>query len=237
MASRCLGLVTHLTDVIDNVARLCYGLLRERGKRLSLSSAPNRDPSRGEFARIGSRPAMTDRKGSTLLAAAETDRVSTPGLRGALRAFVWAATHIEEIVTAILLGIMLGSIGLSVFCRYALKMPLSWTEEVVLLCMVWVVFLGASMATKHKEHIVIDVLLTVFPERLARAMEILTLSVVSAVLALLVWQGILLVEVTQDVATTALGIPTMYIYAAVPTSALLMFIHNCQHLVSMLRHR
>lgn len=163
--------------------------------------------------------------------------MTAPARPDAFQAFVWAVAHFEEVATALLLAIMLGSIGLSVFCRYVLKMPLSWTEEVVLLCMVWVVFLGASMATKHKEHIVIDILLTVFPQRLVRAMEILTLSVVGAVLALLVWQGIRLVEVTQDVSTTALGIPTMYIYAAVPTSALLMFIHSCRHLVSMLRHR
>lgn len=139
----------------------------------------------------------------------ETGRGSTPAKRGLVQTFLWAVAHFEEVATALLLAIMLGSIGLSVFCRYVLKMPLSWTEEVVLLCMVWVVFLGASMATKHKEHIVIDILLTVFPQRLVRAMEILTLSVVGAVLALLVWQGIRLVEVTQDVATTALGIPTM----------------------------
>jgi TRAP-type C4-dicarboxylate transport system permease small subunit len=150
---------------------------------------------------------------------------------------VWAVGHLEEIVTAILLGIMTGSVGLSVFCRYALKMPLSWTEEVVLLCMVWVCFLGASIATKHKEHIIIDIVVSLAPRRLAKGMEVVSLSVVSAVLALLVWQGIRLVEVTQDVETTALGIPTMYIYAAVPVSGLLMSVHNSRHLISLFRHR
>jgi len=149
----------------------------------------------------------------------------------------WWIAHIEEVVTAVLLGVMIGSVGLSVFCRYLLQMPLSWTEEVVLLCMVWVVFLGASIATKHKEHIIIDIVVSLAPRRLAKGMEVVSLSVIIAVLALLVWQGIRLVEVTQDVETTALGIPTMYIYAAVPVSALLMFIHSCRHLVSMLRHR
>jgi TRAP-type C4-dicarboxylate transport system permease small subunit len=150
---------------------------------------------------------------------------------------LWILANIEELVTALLLGIMIGSVGLSVFCRYVLQMPLSWTEEVVLLCMVWVCFLGASMATKHKEHIVIDIVVILVPAQLAKAMEVVSLSVVGAVLALLVWQGVLLVGVTQDVATTALGIPTMYIYAAVPVSGLLMFIHNSRHLLLLLRHR
>jgi len=180
---------------------------------------------------------MTNSKEPIPPPAPETTQASTPARRGAFHGFVWAVGHLEEIVTAILLGIMTGSVGLSVFCRYALKMPLSWTEEVVLLCMVWVCFLGASIATKHKEHIIIDIVVSLAPRRLAKGMEVVSLSVVSAVLALLVWQGIRLVEVTQDVETTALGIPTMYIYAAVPVSALLMLIHSSRHLVPLLRHR
>jgi len=180
---------------------------------------------------------MTNSKEPIPPPAPETTQASTPARRGAFHGFVWAVGHLEEIVTAILLGIMTGSVGLSVFCRYALKMPLSWTEEVVLLCMVWVCFLGASIATKHKEHIIIDIVVSLAPRRLAKGMEVVSLSVVSAVLALLVWQGIRLVEVTQDVETTALGIPTMYIYAAVPVSGLLMSVHNSRHLISLFRHR
>ncbi len=178
---------------------------------------------------------MSDTKDSAPSLTSNSSRASAPTGRGAFQALVWTATHLEEVATAFLLAIMLGSIGLSVFCRYALKTPLSWTEEVVLLCMVWVCFLGASMATKHREHIVIDILLTVFPERLVTALEALSLVVVIAVLALLAWQGIRLVEVTQFVTTTALGIPTMYMYAAVPVSAFLMLIHNLRLLYARLR--
>jgi TRAP-type C4-dicarboxylate transport system permease small subunit len=180
---------------------------------------------------------MTHLKDPTPLPVPETGRASTPAKRGAFQTCLWAVAHFEEVATALLLAIMIGSIGLSVFCRYVLKMPLSWTEEVVLLCMVWVVFLGASIATKHKEHIIIDIVVSLAPRRLAKGMEVVSLSVIIAVLALLVWQGIRLVEVTQDVETTALGIPTMYIYAAVPVSALLMLIHSSRHLVPLLRHR
>ena len=169
--------------------------------------------------------------------AAEARPPHTPEQRRPGSRLRWLVANFEEVVTALLLAIMLGSIGLSVFCRYVLKMPLSWTEEVVLLCMVWVVFLGASMATKHKEHIIIDIVVSLAPRRLAKGMEVVSLSLIIAVLALLVWQGIRLVEVTQDVETTALGIPTMYIYAAVPVSALLMLIHSSRHLVPLLRHR
>jgi TRAP-type transport system small permease protein len=148
----------------------------------------------------------------------------------------WVLAHVEEIVTASLLAVMIGSIGVSVFCRYLLKLPLSWTEEVVLICMVWTCFLGASVATKHNEHIVIDIVVTLVPRRLAQAMEFCTLTIITGVLVILLWQGILLVDRTQEVTTIALGIPTMYMYAAIPVSASLMLIHTVRHLVSAFRN-
>ena len=60
--------------------------------------------------------------------------------------------------------------------------------------------------------------------------------IIIAVLAVLFWQGILLVERTQEVTTIALGIPTMYMYAAVPVSAFLMLIQNLRLLWDAVRH-
>ncbi len=157
-----------------------------------------------------------------------------PPLTGAQK-FVWVVSNFEEIVSALLLGVMLASVGVSVFCRYVLQSPLSWTEEVVLMCMVWMVLLGASIATKHREHIVIDFVISLVPRGLARVMEIASVLVVLAVLATMVSQGIVLVQRTQFVTTTALGIPTMYMYAAVPFSALLMIVHNLRLLFDLVR--
>lgn len=147
----------------------------------------------------------------------------------------WLLGHLEEVLTAILLGIMLGSVGVSVFCRFILHQPLSWTEEVILVCMVWMCFLGSSVATKHNEHIFIDFVVALVPRRLARAMQITSMTLVTGVLVILIWQGALLVERTQEVTTIALGIPTMYMYLAIPISALLMLIHNLRNLVSAIR--
>jgi len=147
----------------------------------------------------------------------------------------WLFLNLEEIITALLLGVMLGAVGISVFWRFILRDPLSWTEEVILICMVWLCFLGASVATKHNEHILIDFVVTLVPRRLARVMEITSMTLVTGVLVILVWQGILLVDRTQEVTTIALGIPTMYMYAAIPISAFLMLIHNLRNLVVAIR--
>ncbi len=148
---------------------------------------------------------------------------------------IWLAANFEEVVSAILLGAMIVSIGLSVFWRYVLASPLSWTEEIELICMVWLVFLGASVATKHKEHIIIDFVTTLVPRGVAKVMEVMSAVVILGVLATMVWQGIVLVQRTQFVTTTALGIPTMYMYLAIPICALFMIIHNVRLLLAMAR--
>ncbi len=148
----------------------------------------------------------------------------------------WVLSNFEEIVTAILLGAMLGSVGISVVWRFLLRQPLSWTEEVVLMCMVWLCFLGASVVTKHKEHIVIDFFIALSPRRLVQVMEIVCIVTIIGVLVILFWQGILLVERTQEVTTIALGIPTMYMYAAIPVSAVLMLIQNVRLLAAAIRN-
>src|SRR5450756_1783471 len=107
--------------------------------------------------------------------------------RGPAGILLWLANNFEEVVTALLLGVMIVSVGLSVFFRYVLQKPFSWTEEVVLLCMVWMVFLGASIATKHNEHIVIDFVIALVPRGLARIMEIVSLVTVIAVLICLLY--------------------------------------------------
>ncbi|MHB1004197.1 MAG: TRAP transporter small permease [Chloroflexota bacterium] len=147
----------------------------------------------------------------------------------------YLAYNFEEVVTALLVGVMIVSVCVSVFFRYALGQPIAWTEEIVLLCMVWVCFLGASVATKSREHIVIDILLVIVPKPVARVMEIFSLCVVLVILYVLVWQGIILVDKTQFMRTTALGIPEGFMYAAVPFSAALMFFHNARHLYGDLR--
>jgi TRAP-type transport system small permease protein len=179
---------------------------------------------------------MTDRAESSPAPYTPEPEEASPGpLKGTVLSWRWALTNFEEILTAMLLAVMIGSIGVSVFCRYMLKLPLSWTEEVVLMCMVWMCFLGASVVTKHQEHILIDFFIALAPRRLTKAMEIFCLVVITGVLAVLLWQGILLLEVTQDVTTIALGIPTMYMYAAIPVSALLMLIQNLRQLYVAIR--
>jgi TRAP-type transport system small permease protein len=158
-----------------------------------------------------------------------------PSPRSTGQVLRWVLLNFEEIVTASLIGFMIGLVTLSVFVRYALNRPFSFTEEVVLVCMVWVCFLGACIAAKDREHIVIDIVLAIVPKPVSRAMETFSLVVTIILLAILVWQGLILVERTQFMQTTALQLPVGVMYIAIPVSSALMIVHNVGHLYRDLR--
>ena len=151
------------------------------------------------------------------------------------RALLWLVGNVEEVLCAVLLGAMLASVGLGVLFRFVLQDPLGWTEEVVLVCMVWACLLGASVATKHNEHILIDIVLVLVPTRIAQGMRVLAQGLVVAFLSLFAWQGLVLVDASKYTATTALGIPMVYVYAAVPVSAICMLVHNVRGLYALIR--
>ena len=88
----------------------------------------------------------------------------------------WVLVHLEEMLTALLRAVMIGSIGIGVLFRFVLHQPLSWTEEVILVCMVCMCFLGASVTTKYDEHIFIDFVVTLVPRRFAKIMEIASME-------------------------------------------------------------
>jgi len=83
-------------------------------------------------------------------------------------------------------------------------------------CMEWLCFLGASVAT---EHMFIDSVVTWVPRRLAHVLEIISLTLAAGVLLVLVRQRSRLVEWTRYATAIALGIPTVPMYVAIPISA------------------
>jgi TRAP-type C4-dicarboxylate transport system permease small subunit len=53
-------------------------------------------------------------------------------------------------------GLMTATVILQVLCRYVLKNPLVWTEEVSRYLMLWMAFIGASCIIKKWDNIYVD---------------------------------------------------------------------------------
>jgi TRAP-type mannitol/chloroaromatic compound transport system permease small subunit len=75
----------------------------------------------------------------------------------------------ERIVQYTLVGmvaIMTVIIILQVFMRYLFLYSLSWSEEVARYLMIWVSFLGASLALKYGFHIGVEFVINRVPEKM-----------------------------------------------------------------------
>ena len=71
-------------------------------------------------------------------------------------AMAWLRRRAENVIVA-LIAIMFVSFLLQIAFRYLLNQPLGWTEEVTVLCWVWLVLWGAAFILSDKDEIQFDI--------------------------------------------------------------------------------
>jgi TRAP-type C4-dicarboxylate transport system permease small subunit len=74
----------------------------------------------------------------------------------------------------VLIATMFVCFLLQIAFRYLLNRPLGWTEEVSVLCWVWVVMWGAAFVLSDQEEIRFDVIYGVVPPRARRTFTVIT---------------------------------------------------------------
>jgi len=84
----------------------------------------------------------------------------------------------------VLMALMFVSFLLQIAFRYVLNQPLGWTEEVTVLCWVWVVLWCAALVLSDREEIRFDIIYTLVPPGVQRAFTVLA-SVAFVVLLLI----------------------------------------------------
>src|SRR4051794_20209837 len=100
--------------------------------------------------------------------------------------------------------------------RYALELPLSWSEELARYLLIYMTFIGSALLIGEKGHITVDVLVQKLPPSIGRWLQIvITLLLLSASLILLVY-GTKLVISSGASLTTAMQIPFGWLYSALP---------------------
>ena len=95
----------------------------------------------------------------------------------------WLLRRADD-VAVVLMGLMFLSFLLQIAFRYVLNQPLGWTEEVTVLCWVWVVLWCAAFVLSDHEEIRFDIVYTLVPARVRRAFTVV--SSVALVILLLI---------------------------------------------------
>ena len=143
---------------------------------------------------------------------------------------------LEGIMAAIMAVICI-VVFLGVVFRYVLFSPLTWTEEVARLCLVWITFLGTYLAYRRKLHISIEVIRLRLSAPVQHRIHIVVTILVAVLMGTLAIEGAHYSYAFLGSRTPLLGIRLGVVYAALPFSATLLFLVVLADLVDIVRGR
>lgn len=117
----------------------------------------------------------------------------------------------------------------------ALGSPVIWAIDVAMLLFIWCAFFGADKALRNRQHIIIDILVRYFPQRVQRGLLILHWTIMAAFLGALVVLGTQLTLLNLERPMGDTDISYAWVTSAVPVGSLLMLITALQQLVAFWR--
>lgn len=134
-----------------------------------------------------------------------------------------------EIMAAIL--VLLTFLG-AIF-RKCFNNPLNWLEEVQVMAIVWIVFLGGCVAFRENSHVVVEVLVEILPTKVQKVISICVNIVVLVVLLIGAFLSFryLMIFVLNGRHTTILRIPYYIVYSVVPVAFIWMVVNYVRELL------
>ncbi len=116
----------------------------------------------------------------------------------------------------------------TVVSRYIFDSPFMWSEEIQVLCFMWISFLGAGVAFRYGSHVSIEVIVDLLPKEVRRYVELL-IGLFVTLLLIYVWY-LSVVYVQQSImlekVTTILEIPDWVLCSSLTLGLTSMVIGN-----------
>lgn len=130
-----------------------------------------------------------------------------------------------EIVGGLLLIAMLFATAIGVADRFIFRAGLPWPGEAARYLLVWASFISAVLATASHRHYLVDLFLSVLPsDRARKFLRKLTDIVSILVIGVFLVYAMRLILLVSGQRSPALGLPMLYVYAALPVCAALMLL-------------
>jgi TRAP-type C4-dicarboxylate transport system permease small subunit len=140
--------------------------------------------------------------------------------------FVDAVNKIVGYVLALLMGVMAILVILQVLNRSVLHLPIHWSEELSRYLMIYVVFLGSSIAMRHNKLISIEILPQVLPAMQRKFLLLLVMILSFAFCVLMFVYGIQMLERVQAQSSAIMQISMAIPYASIPIGALFLMLNT-----------
>lgn len=123
-------------------------------------------------------------------------------------------THALEISIVACLAVMSILVFGNVVLRYAFNSGIVLSEELSRLLFVWLVFLGAILASREHAHIGVDLLIKRLPAAGKRLCIALTALIMLGICVMLIWGSALQMRINFTNALPVSGLPYASLYAA-----------------------
>ncbi|SDM67490.1 TRAP-type C4-dicarboxylate transport system, small permease component [Franzmannia pantelleriensis] len=157
-----------------------------------------------------------------------------------LRALLPRLQRIERAVDAVIqplvfagMAALIATITLQIVSR-VLFSAVGWTEEVSRFLLIWITFLGATLAFQRGRHIAVTFVVEALPRRLQRLARIAALLVALGFMITLVVIGYEYMHAQSFQRSASLRLSMTYIYAVIPLTAALMSWYALVDLVEVL---
>jgi len=131
--------------------------------------------------------------------------------------------------------IMVISIFLQVFFRYIIGNPLFWSEEVSRYAFVWIVFIGAALATKRGAHIGVDYFILHLSARSKRIVGLIVSVMVLVFIAIVIVKSFPLISNNMSQKSPAVRITMGYVFLAIPIGFTMMFIYTIEGMIRVIQ--
>jgi TRAP-type transport system small permease protein len=123
-------------------------------------------------------------------------------------------TRLLELVAGWVLGIMMLLLLGNVILRYGFNSGIAASEELARYMFVWLIFIGAVVGLKRRQHLGVDSLVRRLPVLGQVAAAVIGELVMLLCCGVLVWGSIVQARVNFETRSPVLGIPISLVYAA-----------------------
>ncbi|WP_102347235.1 TRAP transporter small permease [Bacillus sp. Marseille-P3661] len=123
-----------------------------------------------------------------------------------------------------------------VICRTFLGFSIYWSEEFARYCLIWMTFLGASVAYSQAELAFLDILENKFKGKSKWILQLLVELCVLFFIVICIYYGLkqTFAPSTLNKVSPAMRLPMVFVYSSVPISFSFMFLQSLNSIINIL---